>query len=146
MAWADDKLFAFLETLPREAWLAKAGENEWDVVHLTFHLVASADWYRYQLGGQLKLTAEPESIAEVQALRSTWREIDAFLVEQSDQEDGLVSWTEEGRTDSALRSIVLTQAIVHSVEHRTQIMSALRSANMQTPDLEDFSAWAYPNA
>lgn len=144
MAWADDKLFAFLESLPNEAWSAKATEDDWDVVHLAFHLVASADWYRYELGGQLQFTEEPSSIAEVKALRATWREINEFLVAQSELDDGLVSWTEECQTDSALRSSVLTQAILHSVEHRTQIIAALKAAGVSAPDLEDFSVWAYP--
>lgn len=143
MAWADAKLFDFLLTLPEDVWQANTAEDEWDVVHLTFHMIASADWYRYQLGGQLKFTTEPTSVAEVKSLGEQWQEINSFLIEQCDEEDGIVYWVEDGVTFSTNRAAVLNQALIHAVEHRTQIMSILKEAGVVAPPLEDFSVWGY---
>ena len=142
-AWADEKLFAFLSDLPDEAWRAKTSEDEWHVAALTFHLIASADWYCYQLGGALTFTSEPQSIAEVRALGPQWKTFNEFLIAESDKADGQVTWTEDGETFSALRSAVLTQAIIHSVEHRVHIAAALKTCGQPELNLEDFSVWAY---
>ncbi len=142
-AWADEKLFAFLSDLPDEAWRANAAEDEWHVAALTFHLIASADWYRYQLGGTLTFTSEPQSIAEVRALGPTWKALNEFLIAESHKADGQVTWTEDGETFSALRSAVLTQAIIHSVEHRVHIAAALKTGGHRELNLEDYSVWGY---
>lgn len=146
VAWADDKLFEFLDTLPDDAWRARAAPDEWHVAALAFHLVASADWYRFQLGGQLALTSEPQSIAEVRALRSTWQAINRFLVAECDNDDEMLSYAEDGEAHHVLRSRVLTEVIVHSVEHRAQIAAALKAGGHTPLELEDYSAWAYREA
>lgn len=142
-AWADRKLFAFLATLPDEAWRAKAGPDEWHVAALTFHLIASADWYRYQLGGSLTFTEEPGSIAEVRDLGGAWEDINSFLCNEASRPDGVVTFTEDGQTFTELRSTVLTEVVVHSVEHRVQIAAALKVGGHAHLELEDYSAWAF---
>lgn len=146
MAWADTKLFAFLSELPDDAWRSRAFDGEWDVATLTFHLVASADWYVYQLGGTPTVTTEPQSIAEVRALGGTWRGINEFLLSQAAQDDELVSFTEDGEVFSELRSTVLIEAVRHSAEHRTQIAAALKAGGHAHLELEDYSTWAFREA
>ena len=142
-AWADAKLFDFLSELTDDAWRAKAAEDEWHVAALTFHLIASADWYHYQLGGTLTFTSEPQSIAEVRALGPVWKAIDDFLIAEALKEDGEVTWVEDGQTFSALRSAVLTEAIIHSVEHRVHIAAALKTGGHPQLKLEDYSVWGF---
>jgi uncharacterized damage-inducible protein DinB len=142
-AWADAKLLSFLQELPDEAWRAKAHDDEWHVAGLVFHIVASADWYRYQLGGTLQFTEEPQSIAEVRALGDTWREINTFLCAQATLEDETVTFTEDGETFTEQRSSVLMQAAVHSVEHRTQIVAALKAGGHADIELADYAVWGY---
>lgn len=142
-AWADEKLFRCLSALPEDAWRAKAQDDEWHVAALVFHLVASADWYRYQLGGALIFDSEPQSIAEVRALGDTWRELNADLVAECAKDEELMTFIDEDETKTAYRSIILTQAIVHSVEHRAQIAAALKANGFELPDLQDFSVWPF---
>lgn len=143
VAWADDRFFAFVEGLPVEAWRSKAAPDEWDVTGLMFHLVASADWFGYQLGGPLRFTRDPDSIDEVRALRPVWQEIDAFLVAQADRDDGAVTYEEDGRTHAVLRSTVLTEVIIHAVEHRAQAAAALKAGGHPSPELQDLSVWPF---
>lgn len=143
MAWADDAFFSFLQELPDDAWRAKAGPDEWHVAALTFHLVASTDWYRFQLGGPIQFSEEPTSIAEVRGLQETWREINRFLIAQADLDDEVVHWEEDGQHFSSTRATVLTQVLIHAVEHRAHIAWALKVNGFPSPDLEDFTAWAY---
>lgn len=143
VAWADKKMFNFLNQLPDEVWRAKAREGEWHIAALVFHMVASADWYRYQLGGKLVITEEPESIAEVRALLPTWSEILEFLIVESDKEEELLTYEDEGETRQVLRSGVLTQVFAHSVEHRTQIAWTLKVNSLAEMNLEDYSYWGY---
>lgn len=142
-SWADEKLFTFLMTLPDDAWRARATDEEWHIAALTFHLVASADWYRYQLGGPLTFTAEPQSIAEVRSLGETWREINNFLLLEAGKEDELITYTEDGRTFSERRSTVLLQAVTHSVEHRVHIATTLKASGFASLELEDYAVWAF---
>ncbi|MBU6214103.1 MAG: maleylpyruvate isomerase N-terminal domain-containing protein, partial [Actinomycetales bacterium] len=146
MAWADRKLFAFLSELPDQAWHSRAHAQDWPVSGLVFHLVASADWYRYQLGGVLEVTSQPQSIADVRQLSREWQQINEFLVAEAAKEDGLVSFTEDGSIFSELRSTVLMEAFRHSTEHRTQIAAALKAGGHAHMELEDYSAWAFRDA
>lgn len=143
VAWADDRFFAFLETLPDAAWRAKAAPDEWDVAGLTFHLVASADWFGYQLGGPLRFTRDPSSLDEVKALRPVWRDVDAYLVAQADEEDSTVTFEEDGQVHEVRRSTVLTEVILHAVEHRAQVAAALKAGGFPSPELQDFSVWPF---
>jgi uncharacterized damage-inducible protein DinB len=143
MAWADKKLFDILLSLPDEAWRAKISEGEWDVAHYAFHLIASADWYAFELGQKLRFTKEPDSIDEIRSLGETWKEINAFFIKESQKDDEMVSFMEDGKEFKVLRSTVLSQALIHSVEHRIHIASPLQAGGFLFPDLADFSLWAY---
>lgn len=143
VSWADDRFFAFLEGLPDEAWRAKASPDEWDVARLTFHLVASADWFAFELGRPLLFTDEPGSLDEIRALRPVWRELDAFLVAQADLDDETLTYEEDGESHDVKRSTVLTEVILHAVEHRAQIAAALKAKAFPSPELQDFSVWPF---
>jgi uncharacterized damage-inducible protein DinB len=143
MAWADQKLFEHLLGLPDEAWRAKVVEGEWPVYSYLFHLVASADWYAFELGAKLHFTKEPESIDEVRTLGPIWRELDNFLIEECFKDDEELTYVEDGKEFRALRSTVLSQAVIHAVEHRIHIATALNLAGYELPNLEDFSVWGY---
>lgn len=143
MAWADDRFVALLETLPDEAWRAKLGADDWHVAALAFHLVASADWYCYMLGQPLHFTSEPESIAEVRSHLPRLKEFNDYLLAQADLDDAVVTYEDDGETRSSRRSIVLMQALIHAVEHRTQAIAALTLRGFEAPTMDAFSTWPY---
>ncbi len=143
MAWANNRFFAFLETIPDEAWWAKIADGEWDIAHYAFHLVASSDWYCYMLGQPLRYTSEPRSLAEVKALRPVINEFDAFLIAQASLDDETLTYIDDNEPRSMRRSMVLTQALIHAVEHRTQAVAALKLCGFYSPDLDSFSMWPY---
>ena len=143
MAWADEKLFNHLLAMPDDAWRAKVADGEWPVYSNLFHLIASADWYAFELGAPIHFTKEPESIEEIRGLGQTWRGINSFLIAEGLKEDETLTYEEKGQEFEVLRSTVLSQAIIHSVEHRIQIAIALKHKGFEFPDLEDFSTWGY---
>jgi len=143
MAWADIKLFNCLKELPIEAWKSKPSADDWNVGALTFHLIASADWYAFTLGRNLHFSKEPESIEEIFTLGELWKEFNNFLIQECDKEDEPLSYVEDGKTHTLLRSTALVQAVIHSSEHRAQIALALKINGFNLPALQDFSVWAY---
>ncbi len=143
MAWADAKLFAVMQELPDEAWQTKVADGEWPVASNLFHLIASADWYAFELGQKIHFTGEPDSIEEIRGLGDRWRETNEFLISEGVREDGPVAYIENGKEFTVQRSTVLSQAVIHSVEHRIHIALALKRGGFDFPDLEDFSVWGY---
>ena len=143
MAWADIKLLEFLQHLPSEALKAKAAPDEWDVAHLIFHMIASADWYAFELGRTLHFTQDPDSLDGVLELGGIWREFNKYLLAECDKEDEVVTYFENGKEFKVMRSTVLAQDPIHSVEHRTQITLALKINGFPTLELEDYSQWGF---
>jgi uncharacterized damage-inducible protein DinB len=146
MAWADEKLFTYLLTLPDQAWRSRFLESEWPVHAYVFHLIASADWYAFTLGAELNFTKESDSIDEIRDLGQTWKSINTFLINESTKGDERLSYQEKGKSHEILRSTALCQAIIHSVEHRAHIAMALKVQGYEMPDLQDFTFWGYEHS
>jgi uncharacterized damage-inducible protein DinB len=146
MAWADDKLFHFLRTIPAEAWKAKVNDDDWPVFGLAFHLIATVDWFCFELGYEPVIHDEPSSVEELLALGTVWRDLNAILIQESLKDDELLSYEEDGNSYSVNRSSVLFEAFHHSVEHRVQIATALKSNGYSSPNLDEYSERAYREA
>ncbi len=144
LAWADNNFFAGLESLPAHAFQARYAADHWPVGQLAVHIVGAAEWYRYCLTGtQWTDLREPTQAADIPPLRTYLAELDATLLLQADQPDGLVTFTDEDGPRRALRSTILTQACLHAAEHRAQIACALDAGGFAGPSLDDLDLWAF---
>ena len=144
MAWADDRFFAGLATVPDAALAVSYAPGAWPVAQLATHIVGAAEWYRYCLTGALWTDlAAPVTGADVEGLRSYLGELDAALLAQAALPDAEMSFTDEHGPRTALRSTLLTQAIVHAGEHRAQIACALAAHGFAGPSLDDIDLWAF---
>lgn len=144
LAWADDNFFAALEALPDQAFQARYAQQHWTVGELAVHIVGAAEWYRYCLtGAQWTELREPISGADIAPLRTYLAELDATLLQEAGQPDGVVSFTDEHGPRTALRSTILTQACLHAAEHRAQIACALDAGGFTGPVLDDLDLWAF---
>ena len=147
LAWADDRLFRSLASLPPEALAASYAGPEWTVAHLARHIVGGAEWYRYCLVGErwTDLTL-PTSPADLDSLREHLAGINAVLLAQGDEADELLTYEDEDGDNSAPRSMLLAQACYHSTEHRTQIACALEVSGITGLTLDDYDLWSFTSA
>lgn len=144
LAWADSRLFEDLSALPPEALQARYAPEAWTVGHLAMHIVGGAEWYAYCLAGeQWTDLAIPGSSDDLRALASRLAYLDAILLEQASLPDALVEFVDEEGPRHALRSTILSQACLHSIEHRAQIACALEVQDFPRIDLDSYDLWAF---
>ena len=147
LAWGDDWLFARLGEYPEEALGATYAPEAWPVGRLAFHIVQGAEWYAYCLTGRpwtdLPRATSHEALAQ---LRASLASLDALLLEQAALPDGTVEFEDEDGMGTALRSTILTQAYLHSIEHRAQIACALEASGYPRLDLDSIDLWAFERA
>ena len=144
MAWANDRFFADLTRLPGSALAVSYAPDAWSVARLATHIVGGAEWYRHCLTGAMWTDiAVPVAGPQVDPLRVYLGELDGVLIEQAALPDGEVSFVDEDGPRTALRSTLLTQAVVHAVEHRAQIACALAAHGFAGPSLDDIDLWSF---
>ncbi len=144
LAWADALLFADLAALPPEALAARYSPSAWTVGALARHIVGGAEWYRYCLTGeQWTDLVDPAGPDDVIALGTHLAGLDADLLGQAALPDAMVEFTDEEGRRTAWRSTILTQACLHSIEHRAQIACALEACGFAPIVLDDYDLWAF---
>ncbi len=144
MAWANQKVFSSVQSLPDGALDSFIVNEEWTVKHILHHIVAGAEWYVYCLqGGSLRQFADPLNISEVAALSKTLIDIDAELIKIGQLDDEMIIINFEGETEQNLRSTMISQAIYHAVEHRAQLVDALEFRGYSPINLDDIDLWQF---
>ena len=149
MAWANQKTFEHLQTLPEDSLRAFATNPEWFVAEIIHHIVDSADAYAFRITGkypQLPGDSIPEigAIADLAVIAKQAAAIDAALLEGVSLDDEQLEFTNySGKLVKRWRSTILSQAIHHATEHRAQIASALEAKGFKPVDLDELDLWAY---
>ena len=144
MAWADEKLFSTLQELPESALKSSYASPEWSVAHIAMHMLQGAEWYCYILtGSKWTELREPESATDVAEMSAYLQRMYETLIEQSTLPDEMVDFEDEDGMNSKPRSMVLAQAIYHSIEHRTQIAIALETNGNRAIDLDTYDLWNF---
>jgi uncharacterized damage-inducible protein DinB len=149
LAWSDAWMFDRLAELPAEAMLARYAPEAWPVAQLAIHIVGGAEWYRYCLTGAMWTDLTPPSFEAVAlqeytvSLKSHQAEIDAVLLEQATLAEEEMAFTDEDGPKTALRSTILTEAVLHGIEHRAQIGAALAAGGFDGFALDDVDLWAF---
>lgn len=144
LAWADDKLFAALAGLPLDALSVSYAPHAWTVGRLATHIVGGAEWYRYcLLGIPWTDLHQPEEAADLEVFRQHLAQINAVLLSQADLPDDEVTFRDDDGSTTVWRSTLLTQAILHSIEHRAQIACALELAGYDAVRLDDYDLWQF---
>ena len=144
LAWADARLFDDMAALPPGALKARYSPDAWTVGHLAMHIVGGAEWYAYCLAGTPWTDlAEPVSRDDLRTLGQHLAELDALLLQQAAMSDDEVEFVDEDGPRTALRSTILSQACLHSAEHRAQIACALEVTGHGGVTLDDYDLWAF---
>jgi len=151
MAWANQKTFSHLQTLPEDALKAFATNSEWFVAEISHHIVDSADHYVYRISGKPALTQpgdpcidDVNQISDLTRLKQQVAQVDALLLDCVKLDDVQIEFENyEGKLVKRWRSTILSQAIHHATEHRAQIAAALEAKGFTPVDLDELDLWSY---
>ncbi|MCX6452137.1 MAG: hypothetical protein NT174_03555 [Actinobacteria bacterium] len=144
MAWANQRVYASLGTLPDESLNSYIVNPEWSAQRILQHIVSGADWYVFCLTGKMwSEVPTPSAITDVPALAKMLAEFDAAILSQADLPDDFLTITEEEESWQNLRSTLLVQAVHHATEHRAQFIDALESKGFAPINLDDIDLWAF---
>jgi uncharacterized damage-inducible protein DinB len=144
LAWSDDQIFRKLEDVPVEIYDFSLAIGERTIGELVRHIVGGAEWCRFLLTGkrwtELKVPASTEQLT---ALREHLILVNAAIFAEAAKEDELLSFDDGG--DKDLRSTILAQAVLHSAEHKAQIVSTLKVHGFTSINLDNFDVWNFAN-
>ena len=144
MAWSNQRVYAAVSKLPDEALGAYIANSEWTAGEILRHIVGGATWYVYCLGiADWQETVRPTSMRDVDVLADQLAGFDAQILSAVDLPDALLTFEDEDRQVSVLRSTILTQAVHHATEHRAQLIDALESRGHAPISLDDIDLWAF---
>ena len=151
MAWANQKTFTYLQSLPEASLKAFATNPEWPGAEIAHHIVDSADHYVFQISDTPALTRpedpcidDIEQISDLARIKDQAAIVDKALLECVKLDDlKLELKNGEGKIVTRWRSTILSQAIHHATEHRAQIASALEAKGFAPVDLDELDLWSY---
>lgn len=151
MAWANQKTFSHLETLPEESLKAFAINPEWFVAEIIHHIVDSGDTYAFRINAIPVLTKpgdfpidDVKEISDLERVKQQCAKVDKALFECIKLDDIQLEFENyAGKMVKRWRSTILSQAIHHATEHRAQIAAALELKGFAPIDLDAIDLWAF---
>jgi uncharacterized damage-inducible protein DinB len=143
LAWSDDRIIEKLEEAQGKIFDLSLTSGERTIREMVQHIVDGAEWYRYLLTGEKGTNPKvPASREELATLRQHLALVNAAVLAEAHKEDGLLSFDEGGAKD--LRSTILAQAVLHSAEHKAQIVSTLMVHGVTSINLDNYDLWNFP--
>jgi uncharacterized damage-inducible protein DinB len=144
MAWSNEKIFFALSQLPDDIYRLRAAEGEWPVGKILNHLFAAAEWYRFLLTGEpwteIQKITSGKKLLELQPYCAR---LDQALIAESKEDDAVITYTDDdGAKKSTTRSMILSQAVTHTAEHKGQLATILRTNGFEI-NLDMFDVWSY---
>lgn len=144
MSWANQKVYAACVSLPEEALDAYIINPDWTARQILQHILAGADWFVYCLGiADWNEIPMPKTVADIFALSERLQLCDAQILTAAEMEDELLTFQEGERAVKVLRSTLLSAAILHSAEHRAQLMDAIESRGFSAINLDSIDLWTF---
>ena len=143
LAWSNQKFFALFKDMPDEVFGLKAAEGEWPVGQILTHFAGSGEWYRYCLGGggwtDLKPITSGAIALEYLPIMAS---LDGSLLENLSLPDEKLEIQGEDGIIHATRSLILSQAVMHSAEHKGQIAAIMKQHGHHI-DLDGLDVWTF---
>jgi uncharacterized damage-inducible protein DinB len=143
LAWSNQKFFGYFGSQPDEVFGLRAAEGEWPVGKILTHFAGSGEWYSYCLSGTQWTDLKPITSGSI-ALEylPIMAKLDAHLLENLSLPDDNLEIEGEDGIIHATRSLILSQAVMHSAEHKGQI-SAIMKQHGHHIDLDALDVWSY---
>lgn len=144
MSWANQKVYAACGGLPDEALDAYIVNPEWSARQILQHILSGADWFVYCLGmADWNEIPAPKTVADIALLAKQLEACDTQILSAAKLEDVLLTFKEGEREIKILRSTLLSAAILHSSEHRAQLMDAIESKGFRALNLDEIDLWNF---
>ena len=143
-AWTSQRVYDAVQTLPDEALDAYIVKPEWDARRILRHIVTGASWYVHCLTGAPDVPLElPKTMSDLTFLKQKLAEFDQVIASQAVLPDEMLTITEDEKSWKNLRSTILGEAILHAIEHRTQLIDALESRGYSPISLDALDLWTF---
>lgn len=145
MAWANQEILKHLRALPESALSITQVQSQWSVGEMITHIIGASRSYLARLEGKDRpAPLEPaKTHADLDALVTLIADVDAGLLVQAANGEGVVTFMYEGEQISRKRVTILAQVIHHATEHRAHIADALAAAGQDVVDLDEMDLWSY---
>ena len=143
LAWSNQKFFGYFGSQPDEVFGLRAAEGEWPVGKILTHFAGSGEWYSYCLSGTQWTDLKPITSGSI-ALEylPIMAKLDAHLLENLSLPDVKLEIEGEDGIIHATRSLILSQAVMHSAEHKGQIAAIMKQHGHHI-DLDSLDVWSY---
>jgi len=129
--------------MPDEVFALRAAEGEWPVGQILTHFAGSGEWYRYCLNGGMWTDLKPITSAAIALdYLPIMASLDATLLENLPMADDRLEIEGENGIIHATRSLILSQAVMHSAEHKGQIAAILKQHGHHI-DLDALDVWSF---
>ena len=129
--------------MPDEIFGLKAADGEWPVGQILTHFAGSGEWYSYCLSGAQWTDLKPITTGSL-ALEylPIMAKLDAHLLENVSLTDDKLEIEGENGIIHATRSLILSQAVMHSAEHKGQIAAIMKQHGHHI-DLDALDVWSF---
>lgn len=143
LAWSNERFFTYFGNQPDEVFTLRAAEGEWTVGKILTHFAGSGEWYSYCLSGTKWTDLKPITTGSI-ALEylPIMAKLDAHLLENLSLSDEKLEIESEDGIIHATRSLILSQAVMHSAEHKGQIAAIMKKHGFHI-DLDVLDVWNF---
>ena len=143
LAWSNQKFFSYFINQPEEVFALKAADNEWSIGKILTHFAGSGEWYNYCLSGaQWSDLKQVTSGAIAREYLPIMAKLDAHLQENISLPDEVLNVESEEGIIHPTRSLILSQAVMHTAEHKGQIATIMKKHGHHI-DLDALDIWSY---
>ena len=143
LAWSNQKFFALFKDMPNEVFGFKAADGEWPVGQILTHFAGSGEWYSYCLSGAQWSDLKPVTSGAIATeYLPIMAKLDGHLLENLSLPDDVLDVDSEEGIIHPTRSLILSQAVMHSAEHKGQIAAIMKQHGHHI-DLDALDVWSY---
>jgi uncharacterized damage-inducible protein DinB len=129
--------------MPDEVFGLRAADSEWPVGQILTHFAGSGEWYSYCLTGAQWTDLKPITSGSIaREYLPIMAKLDAHLLENLALPDDKLEIEGEDGIIHATRSLILSQAVMHSAEHKGQIATIMKQHGHHI-DLDALDVWSY---
>lgn len=146
LAWSNQKLFSHFESQPEVVFSLRAADGEWTIGQLLSHIANSEAWFRYCLIGEdWSDFQEVTNGSMIHDYLKILAELDSVLFSEVAQPDAELVIKAGEEVIQATRSLILSQAVIHSAEHKGQIATILKQHGHHI-NLDALDVWKFISA
>ena len=153
MGWSNREIFGEVSKLPDFALDSYVDNPTWTAREIISHICESATWYAWCLRKEgdgfdwqdhiARSKIRPTTSVDIQALIHVQEVTDSKLMMAKSEPDEQLTIDLAGNPFTCARSTIVTQAIHHATEHRTQLVAALVAANFTEINLDNYHLWGF---